>query len=425
MSTSQYDALGMAVAAVALVLARGLVAALEAALVVVGLSRAQALVGEPGAGRRAHALERLIAQPESTSVTLRFLASSSMLCAGALAALAGSALFTQWMPLIWAVALPLVVAVVLSLVLSALARALGSAHGESVGLSLAWPMFGLSRLISPLGRVLALGRWGRFSLPRPPLEEVERSLAEYAKAAGTPSDQSTSELIRNVFEFRDKVARDVMVPRTHVVAVDIDTSVPEIIRILAEEGHSRMPVFRENLDQIVGTLHARDMVPLLAHPELIVLRDLIRPPHFVPWSKPIDLLLREMQRRKLHMAIVVDEYGGVMGICTVEDVLEQIVGEIQDEFEEEEGRAVEVHGDGTFTVRGATPVAEFNRVASAGLPEGKGYETLGGFLNALAGAIPTVGDRFLYHDWIFTVSEANPRRVVRVRAAHVKRPATG
>jgi Mg2+/Co2+ transporter CorC len=168
-------------------------------------------------------------------------------------------------------------------------------------------------------------------------------------------------------------------------------------------------------------LHARDLVPLLAHPELIVLADILRPAHFVPWSKPVEQLLREMQRRHLHMAFVVDEFGGVMGICTIEDVLEQIVGDIQDEFEEDEGREVEQHADGTFTVQGAAPVAEFNRAAQAGVPEDEGFETMAGFVSSLAGAIPARGDRFFWKGWVFTVAEADPRRVVKVRAARVKR----
>ncbi|HSD21528.1 MAG TPA: hemolysin family protein, partial [Anaeromyxobacter sp.] len=187
------------------------------------------------------------------------------------------------------------------------------------------------------------------------------------------------------------------------------------------EGHSRLPVYRESLDHVIGTLHARDLVPLLEHPELIVLRDIIRPPHFVPWSKPVDQLLREMQRRKLHMALVVDEYGGVMGVCTLEDVLEQIVGAIGDEFEQEEGRSIEAHGDGTFTVQGATPIAEFNAVASAAVPDDQGFETVAGFLNSLAGAIPAKGDRFFWRGWVFTVADGDPRKVTKVRAARVKR----
>jgi CBS domain containing-hemolysin-like protein len=252
---------------------------------------------------------------------------------------------------------------------------------------------------------------------------MERSLAEYAQAQGGSAGSSTSELIHRVFEFREKVARDVMVPRTEVVAADVETPVAELLTLLAERGHSRLPAYQGSLEHVVGVLHVRDLVPLLQHPELIVLRDLLRPACFVPWSKPIEQLLREMQRRHLHMAIVVDEYGGVMGLCTLEDLLEEIVGEIGDEFEPSDARDVESHPDGTFTVRGTASVAEFNEAAGASVPEDQGYETMGGFINGLAGAIPSAGDRFFWRSWVFTISEATPRRATRIRAARVKRQA--
>jgi CBS domain containing-hemolysin-like protein len=414
-------ALGASV--VALLVLRGLIAALEASLVAVGLPRAQERAGAPGAGRASRALEALLSDPEATAFTLRITATFAVLFAGLLSGLLGAAL-SPAMP--WSAgALVALLAGLLSLPFAASGRGLGASHGEPVALALAVPFRALRALLRPLARAVALvaGRGARFSLPRPPLDEMERALAEYARAQGAGAE-ATSELIHRVFEFRELVARDVMVPRTEVVAVDLETPVPEIIRVLAEEGHSRMPVYRGALDQIVGVLHARDLVPLLAHPDLIVLADLLRPAHFVPWSKPVEQLLRDMQRRKLHMAFVVDEYGGVMGICTIEDVLEQIVGEIRDEFEEEEtGRDVEAHADGTFTALGAAPIAEFNRATGAGVPEDQGYETVNGFLNAVAGAIPAKGDRFFWHGWAFTVVDADPRRVTKVRAGRVPRPA--
>jgi magnesium and cobalt exporter, CNNM family len=419
------QALAIAGASAALLLSRALVSALEASLAAVGLARAQVLAANGSASTHARALLCLAQSRESTAGLVRVLDTLTALGAGVLAWLAGSRALPAAKEV--GAAAAVLVAVFASLLLCSAGRALGARHGEPLALALAPAARVLGRVLSPLARAagllarpLARGP-GAFALPKPPLEELERALAEYARSGGTPSDQSTSELIQAVFEFRGKVARDVMVPRTEVVAIDVDTPVPEILRLLAEEGHSRLPVYRESLDQVVGTLHARDLVPLMEHPGLIVLRDLIRPPNFVPWSKPIDHLLREMQRRHIHMTVVVDEYGGVMGICTLEDVLEEIVGEIGDEFEVEEGKGVEAHADGTYTVRADTPVAEFNRLTGGDLPMDGQYETLGGFLNALAGAIPVSGDRFFHRGWSFTVSEATPRRVLKVRAARVKR----
>ena len=410
----------LAAAAAALLTVRALVAALEAALVAVGTPRAQELAADPSSGRRARALASLLATPETTAFTLRATVTFATIFAGVLAAAAGASI-APGSPWLAGTAIA-AAAVLLSLPLAAGARGIGAAHGELVALALA-PPFRLARwLARPAAALVGLmaGKRARFSNPPPPLDEMERALAEYARAHGA-AGATTTELIHAVFEFRDKIARDVMVPRTDVVALDVDTPVQEILRLMAEEGHSRMPIYRASLDHILGILHARDLVPMLTHPELIVLRDILRPAHFVPWSKPVDQLLREMQRRKLHMALVVDEYGGVMGVCTLEDVLEQIVGAIGDEFEQEEGRSIEAHGDGTFTVQGATPIAEFNAVAAAAVPDDQGFETVAGFLNSLAGAIPAKGDRFFWRGWVFTVADGDPRKVTKVRAARVKR----
>jgi CBS domain containing-hemolysin-like protein len=418
--TAVQIALGVAV--LGLLALRSIAAGLEAALVAVGLPRAQALAAAPGASRAARALESLLSDPEGTALTVRLVGTWGVLFAGLLCGWLGARIAPA--PHAWLAGTGVtLLAGLLSIPLAAAARGAGAAHGEVVALGLAVPFRALRAVVRPLGRPAAViaGRRARFSLPRPPLEEMERALAEYARGQGAGAE-ATSELIHAVFEFREKVARDVMVPRTDVVAVEIATPVPEIIRLLAEEGHSRMPVYRDDLDHIVGVLHARDLVPLLAHPELILLRDLLRPAHFVPWSKPVEHLLREMQRRKLHMAFVVDEHGGVMGLCTIEDVLEEIVGEIRDEFEDEDGGGdVEAHSDGTWTIQGAAGITELNRATGAGVPEDQGYETVAGFLNSIAGAIPAKGDRLHWRGWAFTVVDAGPRRVTKVRAARVKR----
>jgi len=408
------------VATLALLLLRALAAAVEAALVALGQPRALEL-GGPGAGRRARGVAALARDAEGTGATIRAVETVTVVLVGLLAAVAGAELFPDRS----AYAAGLLVAcgaAAASLFLSALGRGLGAAHPEGTALALAVPVRGLRLLLRPLGRAVALFGAGRarFSLPMPPLEEMERRLAEYASAQGR--GPATSELIHNVFELTEKVARDVMVPRTEMLAVDLSTPLPEILRLLAEQGHSRVPVYQGQLDQVVGILHARDLVPLLEHPELIILRDVLRPAHFVPWSKPLERLLRELQRKKLHMALVVDEFGGVMGLCTLEDVLEQIVGEINDEFDADEQQPLVAQPDGSFSVEGSTLIGDFNRATGADLPEGDGVETVGGFLNGVAGAIPARGDRFFWRGWVFTVSDADPRRVTRVRAAPAARP---
>lgn len=236
-------------------------------------------------------------------------------------------------------------------------------------------------------------------------------------------DASAPRLIRSVFELSDKICRDVMVPRTDVVAVDITTTPREVLRILAEENHSRLPVFKEDIDHVVGVLHARDLVPLMQHPELIVLPDIIRPAVFVPWLKPVGDLLREMQGRRIHMAMVVDEHGGFMGIVTLEDILREIVGDIGDEFEAQE-TPVEKQPDGSFLVDAALDVEEFARAFGTPLPEGE-YGTLAGYLSSVAGAIPDVGDRFTFDGLQFTVASKQGQRLDRVRVARVKTPSPG
>jgi len=307
------------------------------------------------------------------------------------------------------------------------ARAIASTDPESAALRLSWLPALLSAVLGPFARVLLggvnlmlrpFGIRARFEPPPPPLEELERMLA--AQAANQKVDASAPELIRSVFELSDKRCRDVMVPRTDVVAVEVSTPPTEILRILAEESHSRIPVYRDDIDHIVGVLHARDLIPLLQHPELIVLQDLVRPAVFVPWIKPVGDLLREMQKRRIHMAMVTDEYGGFMGVVTLEDILREIVGDIADEFEQPES-LIEKQPDGSYLVDAMLEVEEFAEAFGLPLPEGE-YETLGGYLSSLAGSIPEVGDRFTYDGWQFTIASKQGPRLGRVRMTRLKAP---
>lgn len=418
-------------ACLALVLGRGLVAAAESALYGTSELRAQELAAtHRAAGRRVlrHKTER-----EVTATALRM----GMVVGGFLAAAIGSFVpprlldFTRlgqgaWLQVATVLAGASLVAVLATLV-EVTFRGLANAGPERWALRLSWLVSLLVVLFYPPMRLLlapvnlvarGFGRTLRFEPPPPPLEELEKLLA--AQAAQAEVDQSAPQLIRSIFELSDKRCRDVMVPRTEVVTVEITTPPSEVLRLLAEENHSRIPVYQDDVDHIVGVLHARDLIPLLQHPELIVLQDTIRPAHFVPWVKPIGDLLREMQKKRIHMAIVVDEYGGFMGVVTLEDILREIVGDIADEFEVVE-RQVEKLADGSFMVDAALEVERFNEAFGFTLPEGD-FDTLAGFLSSLAGRLPDVGERFVHADWQFTVVAKEGARLHRVRVSKVRAP---
>jgi len=408
---------------------RSLLAGVEAALQAVSPLRAQELAElYPGSGGRVLLLKT---EREASAAALRI---GSIVCGFAAASLAVfAAPQTVDLPTADGGGWPLLATALLSaLLIAGLAimlelgmRAIARANPEGWALRLSWLLVLLVRIIRPLARgmlallgavVRPLARRVQFASPPPPLDELENLLA--AQAANKQIDQGAPQLIRSIFELSDKRCRDVMVSRTEVVSLDIGTQPTEILRILAEESHSRIPVYQDDIDHIVGVLHARDLIPLLQHPELIVVADLIRPAHFVPWIKPIGDLLRDMQKKKIHMAMVVDEYGGFMGIVTLEDILREIVGDIGDEFEVEE-KLVEKQQDGSFLVDAGLEVHEFAKAFGFALPEGE-YDTLGGFLSSLAGSLPEVGERFSFNGWQFAVHAKEGPRLRRIRLARPK-----
>lgn len=409
----------------ALLFARALMAAVESALYGTSDMRAKALAEDfPRAGKR---LYRHKTQRETTAGALRVGMVISGFVAAGLGALVPPKLlhFTRfgdqpYLPVLTAVAGALLVGLIAAL-LDVSARSIASANPERWALRLSWVVSSLVFVLYPLmGLMLGflnllvrpLGWRARFESPPPPLEELESLLA--ARAATTLGvDKGAPQLIRSIFELSDKHARDVMVPRTEVVAIEITTAPMEVLRLLAEENHSRIPVYRDDIDHIVGILHARDLIPLLQHPELIVLPDIVRPAAYTPWMKSVGDLLREMQKKRIHMSIVVDEYGGFMGVVTLEDILREIVGDIADEFEVEE-KPIEKQPDGSFLVDAGLEVADFAEAFGVPLPEGE-YETLGGFISSLAGSIPEVGERFAFNGCQFVVHSKEGARLERIR----------
>ena len=422
---------GMWAILVLLLIIRGLLAAMEAALQTLSDERAKELAaaGLP----RAQRLLKLKTDPEATAASIRL----GMVLSGFTAV--GTGIFviprvldvsllevvaSSWMVWLTPLISALVVALVATLVditfrSAALQRpeswALNLSRLGIVSTTLLWPAVKL--LVWPLN--LALKPFGTkvsFQPPPPPLEELEKQLISQAQK--NEVDRGAPQLIRSIFELNEKSCRDVMVPRTEVVGLSSNAPVEEILQLIAEENHSRIPVYKDDVDHIVGILHVRDLVPMLQNPELIVLSDLLRPAVYVPWVKPIGDLLRDMQRQRIHMAVVVDEYGGFSGIVTLEDILREIVGDIRDEFDEEV-RAFEKQADDSFLVDAMLPVEEFSRAFDFKFPEGD-FETLAGFLSHRAGAIPEVGDRTQENGWTFIVHSKEGPKLERVRVLKPK-----
>jgi putative hemolysin len=288
-----------------------------------------------------------------------------------------------------------------------------------------WPLSaGVTRATNRLLSRLGLGEAG----PSVTGEEIEY-LIEMGTREGV-LDAVKEELLNSVLEFADRVAREIMVPRTRMVALESDLPPEELVRIITENPYSRMPVYEGSIDNVVGTLIVRQIVGELRHGRPIELQKHLKPAYFVPEGMKISRLLKEMQRRHTHLAIVVDEFGGTSGLVTLEDVLEEIVGEIQDEADAEAIPVKEV-GPGQWVADASVPLHDLEAILNrrpadapedAAVPEEirfpkADYETLGGFVTATAGRVPPVGAILTWEGITLTVRAGDERRVTRVELA--------
>jgi len=228
-----------------------------------------------------------------------------------------------------------------------------------------------------------------------------------------------NQLLHNVLEFNDKTVREIMIPRTKVVALDVNAPREKVVKVVLNEGYSRLPVYKDTIDNIIGIVYAKDLINYIEEPNLFVLYDLLRPAYFVPETKKISELLRELQKNKIHMAIVVDEFGGFKGIVTLEDILEEIVGEIHDEYDKIE-RSYKVLEDGSIVVDAGMLVSDFNRKFNLDIPEGTDYESVGGFVSKLAGKIPAEGERIKFKNLVFEVLKTSKRKIIELKISKVK-----
>lgn len=238
-------------------------------------------------------------------------------------------------------------------------------------------------------------------------------------------EEDAREMIEGVIELGDLDVSEIMTPRSDMVCMTLALSWQEALEFVVEVGHTRIPVANKNLDDIVGVLYAKDLLPELAKGPDEPVRPwttLLRKPHFVPETKPIDLLLQEFQQTRNHMAVVLDEYGGVSGLVTMEDVLEEIVGEIVDEYDEDLVEGIRQLDDGLCEALGKVHIDELNEKLGLELPEEDDFDTIAGFVFSRLGHIPVVGEELLAGNVRITVLEATRRRIERVRIEILDRP---
>ena len=240
-----------------------------------------------------------------------------------------------------------------------------------------------------------------------PLEEV---ILE-AKAEGVLKSYEVSMLL-NVLQLGQKQAHEIMIPRTDLVCAEIEDTLDEVAKLIIESGHSRIPIYKDNRDNIVGIIHAKDLLKyrLIDRAEQVTLKDIIRAPLFVPDTKNIREILLEFQSRKVHMAIVLDEYGGTSGIVTLEDVLEEIVGEIEDEYDRPRPEEIIKQSDGSYLVTGRTYLEDLNEQTELEL-ESEQVETISGYLCQLAGKVPQKGEKIVDDRYEYEIQDADAKHV--------------
>lgn len=229
--------------------------------------------------------------------------------------------------------------------------------------------------------------------------------------------EGEQELIRGIVDFKNVTAREIMTPRVDIAAVDIDVDFETLMKIITESGHSRIPLYENNLDNITGIIYAKDLLPILRNPELkktLQIRTLAREAMFVPETKLIIDLLHEFQDKKMHLGIVVDEYGGTAGLISLEDILEEIVGDIRDEYDKDEIQFTKLSED-NFMMKGSVPIDKLNELLDEDFSsEQDDYDTIGGFIFHRAGMIPNQGFHFVCNNYKFTVKEVINKRINKV-----------
>jgi putative hemolysin len=404
----------MLVVILVMLVASTFLALAETALTRVSVARAQGMVDEGRSG--ATRLLTLVGHPERFLNVVLLVLLACQLVQATLTAILADQLFGGW-GVVGGVVLSVVVVYVLAeaapktWAIQHLDRAALIAAGPVATLARIWPLRVLSRVLIGLANVILPGK----GLKKGPFVSEEELLAIVDVAvADEVIEREERQLISQIIEFGDTIVREVMVPRPDMVTVDADFRVADVVEVVLLNGRSRIPVCADGIDDIVGIVYAKDLMRAERDGNASSpVGTLVRSAHFVPETKRVAALLPEMQAQQFHMAIVVDEYGGTAGLVTMEDLIEELVGEITDEFDLEEV-AVEPMTDGSFRIAGATPVDEVNEALDIELPEGD-WDTLGGLVLHIAGHVPAEGEVVECERHVFQVERVQGRRIAKVR----------
>jgi len=422
----------------ALVILNAFLAASEVAIAEVRKSRLAKLVEQKHA--TAKALERLAQDSSRTLATLQLGTTlTSFLAAGTAAVTLAPQLASYMARVTWLAPYSLLLAVlivtfalglVMLVVGEMVPKSLGARHAEPIALLVARPLDATASLVAPVVKALVglsnfiagpLGGASRAGMGLVTEEEI-KTVVDAGEEGGVLEEEE-KEMIYSIFELGDTLTREVMVPRIDVVAIDAATPLPEATDLVIHATHSRVPVYQDTIDNVIGVLYAKDLLRVLRAGDLSVsLSQIVRPAYFVPEAKKVDELLEELQKRRVHVAIVVDEYGGMAGLVTIEDILEEIVGEIQDEYDTEEPMfQQEAGGDYIFDAR--TNLDDVSQLLDVQLPA-ESYDTLGGFLYTQFGHVPNAGEQVRFNGLIIEVLDVSGRRIgkVRVRREHPPTP---
>ncbi|HJU56612.1 MAG TPA: hemolysin family protein [Pyrinomonadaceae bacterium] len=307
----------------------------------------------------------------------------------------------------------------------------GLARAEKVALATGWPMELFYKIFRWPIRLLD---WGSALIVRPfgihatsdhasiYTEAELRQLVDASRASGHLR-ASEQRLIHRVFEFSDTLVREAMVPRTAMAAISSDCMLEEIAKSFSKHGYSRLPVYRESLDDMIGFIHSKDVMPYLLRPESFRLEHVLQSPLYVVDTARLEDVLKQMQKAKSHFGFVIDEHGGVEGIITLEDLLEEIVGEISDEHDEEVNEQISEEKDGSYVLDGGLAVRDLNRRLKLSLPESEAYTTIAGFLMTEAGHVLQPGEMVKHDGLLFHIERVERRRVMRVRLEKTEEPA--